>query len=280
MGCLERSAEWRPKDLTYLAQLAAAQQKVVRAPEPAPTPKAERAAPPPRASAAPRAAPRRASRSHLPLFLAAVLLIAAAASSYLWLHRQQAEPAGGPSVGDPPACRSPRRSPTREPPRPRRRRARPRRRRRPPSTTASPTPAPVVAAAPAAEPEPTPTPVATPTPAATPVPAVATPEPRAASEPPAEPASLSAVSPLSVRRPGKVLLDIRGAGLRSDQRVRILPLKETPRGITVLRQKWTSPNLVSVLLELDASVTPTIYAIALEDANGALTNPLQLHVTK
>ena len=98
--------------------------------------------------------------------------------------------------------------------------------------------------------------------------------------PPAEPASLSAVSPLSVRRPGKVLLDIRGAGLRSDQRVRILPFKEIPRGITVLRQKWTSPNLVSVLLELDASVTPAVYAIALEDAGGALTNPLQLHVTK
>ena len=90
MGCLERSPEWRPKDLTYLAQLAAAQQKAVQPPEP--TPMAERAAPPPRTSATPRAAPRRASRSHLPLFLAAALLIAAAASSYLWLHRQGADP--------------------------------------------------------------------------------------------------------------------------------------------------------------------------------------------
>jgi hypothetical protein len=119
-----------------------------------------------------------------------------------------------------------------------------------------------------------------PTPVATPTPAADTPEPRAASEPPAEPASLSAVSPPSVRRPGKVLIDIRGIGLRSDQRVRLLPLKETPRGITVIRQKWTSPNLVSVLLELDASVTPTAYAIALEDPSGGLTNSLQLLVTK
>jgi hypothetical protein len=39
-------------------------------------------------------------------------------------------------------------------------------------------------------------------------------------------------------------------------------------------------NLVNVLLELDAGVTPTAYAIALEDANGALTNPLQLQVIK
>jgi hypothetical protein len=77
-----------------------------------------------------------------------------------------------------------------------------------------------------------------------------------------------------------VLLDIRGAGLRADLRVRILALKENPRGIAVIRQKWTSPSLVSVLLELDSGVTPTVYAIALEDASGALTNALQLHVTK
>jgi hypothetical protein len=83
-----------------------------------------------------------------------------------------------------------------------------------------------------------------------------------------------------VKRPGKVLVDIRGAGLRADLRVRILPLKETPRGITVIRQKWTNPNLVSVLLELDAAVTPTAYAIALEDASGTRTNLLQILVTK
>ena len=158
MGCLERSAEWRPKDLTYLAQLAAAQQKAVRAPEPAPTPKAERAAPPPRASAAPRAAPRRASRSHLPLLLAAVLLIAAAASSYLWLHRQEAGPAvAARAVGAAPAP-SPLRSRTREPPRPRRRRARPLRRRRRPYRARGPRRRRSPPPAPAAEPEPTPTP--------------------------------------------------------------------------------------------------------------------------
>jgi hypothetical protein len=83
-----------------------------------------------------------------------------------------------------------------------------------------------------------------------------------------------------VRRPGKVLLDLRGAGLRADLRVRILPLKAIPRGITVVRQKWTSSSLVSVLIELDGNVTPAVYAIALEDAAGGLTNPLQFNVTK
>lgn len=282
MGCLERSPEWRPKDLTYLAQLAASQQKAVRAPEPAPPPKAGRAAPSPRAapasraSAAPRAAPRRASRSQLPLFLAALLLIAAAASSYLWLHRQEAEPpVAARAVAAPtPAITAPQPGPGATPtPAPVSTTAA---KATPTAPAANPTPTPTADAAPLAEPEPAPTP--TPTPAATPAPAVATPEPRASE--PAEPASLSAVSPLSVRRPGKVLLDIRGAGLRADLRVRILPLKETPRGITVIRQKWTSPSLVTVLLELDASVAPTAYAIALEDARGGLTNPLQLQVTK
>ena len=143
-------------------------------------------------------------------------------------------------------------------------------------TDAKPTPAPAALPAPTAEPEPTPVPPSTLAP--TPTPGAATPQP--VNEAPVEPASLSTLSPLSVRRPGKVLVDIRGTGLRSNQRVRILPLKETPRGITVIRQKWTSPNLVTVLLDLDASVTPATYAIALEDANGELTNPLQLHVTK
>jgi hypothetical protein len=276
MGCLERSPEWRPKDLTYLAQLAAAQQKATRGPEPKP----ERAVAPPRASAAPRPAPRRASRSHRPLFLWTVLLVAAAASSYLWLHRQQAEPgitARSAAPPTPPLAAPPRDSGTPATP--------------PPVAATAPTPAPtvtdvkpkpapVVDKPPTAETAPAAMPVSTPAPAPTPAATAATPEPRMLSQPPAEPASLSAVSPLSVRRPGKVLLDIRGAGLRSDQYVRILPLKETPRGITVLRQKWVSANLVSVLLDLDAGVTPTVYAIALEDANGALTNPLQLHVTK
>jgi hypothetical protein len=279
MGCLERSPEWRPKDLTYLAQLAAAQQKATRGTR-GPGPKAERAVPPPRASAAPRPAPRRASRSHLPLFLAAMLLVAAAASSYLWLHRQQAEPAVTARAQAPP-------TPTLAAPPPD-----PGTTATPPPVTATaptpastvtavkPTPAPVVDTAPLAEPAPAARPVSTSTPTPTPEAAAAIPEPRTLSEPPAEPSSLSAVSPRSVQRPGKVLLDIRGAGLRSDQHVRILPLKETPRGITVIRQKWVSANLVSVVLELDAGVTPTVYAIALEDANGALTNPLQLHVTK
>jgi serine/threonine-protein kinase len=276
MGCLERSPEWRPKDLTYLAQLAAVRQRAVSASE-APTP---RAAQPARAAGTPRTPQRRASRSHLPLIIAALLLVAAATSSYLWL-RQQAAPARATSAARPPAA-----APTPAPaataetaPTPA------------PSTTApavapgeTPAPAPSSAPraaatlAPAAAPEPVPTPTPTPTPA----PAVVA-EPQAPPETapePIEPALLTTLSPLSVRRPGRVLLDIRGSGLRSDQHARVLPIKEIPRGITVIRQKWVSSTLVNVLLELDGTVAPATYAIALEDASGGRTNPLQLTVTK
>jgi hypothetical protein len=48
----------------------------------------------------------------------------------------------------------------------------------------------------------------------------------------------------------------------------------------VARQKWVNASLVTVLLELDASVTPGAYAIALEDPAGGQTKPLQFSVTK
>jgi hypothetical protein len=288
MGCLEKSPDWRPKDLTYLAQLAAAQQKVGRAPsEPPPTvstPARGIPAPARNASSARLApAPRRESRSQLPLFLAAILLVAAAgASYYLWMGR-----------GSPPPSPTARATPTPAPT-------------VAPDLGATPTPAPV------ATPSATPTPVATaavatPTPppvrtAATPPPdsapvttptpnasaaAAPTPPPAAAAQaaapeaaPTAEPSSLSTVSPLSMKRGGRVLLDIRGAGLRADQHVQILPIKDAPRGISVVRQKWANANLVTVLLELDGNVTPSAYAIALESATGERTNPLHITVTK
>jgi hypothetical protein len=91
---------------------------------------------------------------------------------------------------------------------------------------------------------------------------------------------LSTVSPLAVRRPGRALLDLRGSGFRPDLRVLVLPLREAPRGIRVARQKWVSATLVTVLLELDASVAPGAYAIALEDPAAGPTKPLQFTVTK
>ena len=60
----------------------------------------------------------------------------------------------------------------------------------------------------------------------------------------------------------------------------VLPLREVPRGILVTRQKWVSPTLITVLLELDATVTPGGYAVVLEDPEGGQTKPLTLTVAK
>jgi hypothetical protein len=299
MGCLERSPQWRPKDLTYLAQLTAAQQKALRGD------RAERRVPTPRSAAAARgparAPARRASRSHLTLVLAGLLLVAAAAASLWILGREEA-----PSAARAPA---PRARPTA------------------PAASASPTAAPAAAAplpspsapaaTPTAEPQPAlpaaaapaPLPAAVPTPEPTPLPAA--PEPTLATAPvtrpaadpalaavsvptapavapppttfspaPREPVVLSALSPVTVRRPGKVLLDLRGSGFHADLRARVVALRAAPRGLVVARQKWVSPGLITVLLELEDAATPGEYAIALEDVSGARSKPLSFTVTK
>jgi hypothetical protein len=298
MACLERSPQWRPKDLTYLAQLAAAHQKVVRRDEPAErAPQPPRAQPPPapkvegpRAPARPagRTSPQRESRSHLPLIAAALLVVAAAAGSYFWFQRHG-------TTGGAAAPPRPRPVPTSLPlaaatpgaPAPAKTAPAPGATPVPAPATPAPTPTPAREAVPAAATEPTPVPTPTPTPTPTPPPAPPTaataasaPPPETPPAAPAEPVVLGAVSPLSVRRPGKALLDLRGSGFRSDLRVRVLPLRESTHGISVSRQKWVSASLVTVLLDLDASVSPGAYAIALEDPDGVQTKPLQITVTK
>ncbi len=301
-GCLERSPQWRPKDLTYLAQLAAAQQKAGR-PETAPTP--GRASPPRgqrprRAHSATAAVPEPlaprdrgggGARPRRRRLLVDPGPGAGRASSRRRASAREGgadaggravtrRDAGGASLGNAvvagrhaPATATPgptpaprgagadaprRRRRPRPPPR-RRPRPPPRRRPRPPPADADPD-APRHADARAGR------------------------RPRAPGvEPPSaplEPVVLTALSPLTVRRPGKALLDLRGTGLRPDLRARVLPLREVPRGITVARQKWVSANLVTVLLELDEGVTPGAYAIVLEDPAGGPVKPLQFTVTK
>jgi hypothetical protein len=123
---------------------------------------------------------------------------------------------------------------------------------------------------------PTTTPAAIPAPTTTTTTMMAAPPPNVVYEP----LVLSAVSPPSIRRPGKHVLDLRGTGLRPDLRVRVLPLKEAPHGITVVRQICKGPGLFQVLIDLDANVTPGGYAIALADPSGGQTGALTFTVTK
>ena len=290
MGCLERSPQWRPKDLTYLAQLAAAQQKAMRRGS---EPDTGSAPQPVRGASAQRLPPKRPSRSHLPLLTAALLVVGAAALSFWWIQRQGPDGAPAPAgaAARAPGNATPAPAPTPTPTPTATSTAEPSPagspEAKPAAPVSTPTPPPAPSPTPTPEPTPTPTPQPTPTPTPTPTPAppvvaAVVPAPAPAEPPtePAEPAVLTALSPLSVRRAGRAMLDLRGTGLRSDLRARILPLREAPRGISVARQKWVSANLVSVLLELEGTVTPGVYAVALEDPSGHQTKPLQFTVTK
>jgi biotin carboxyl carrier protein len=117
---------------------------------------------------------------------------------------------------------------------------------------------------------------AAPAPAAA-APTDAAPEPAPAA--PRERAELSTLSPLSVKRPGRVLFDLRGSGLASDLQARLVAVRDAPKGLSVVRQKC-SGTLCNVLVELDESVKPAIYAIVLEDPQGRQTNVLTFTVTR
>jgi hypothetical protein len=305
MACLERSPDWRPKDLTYLAQIAAAKQPAAgRAPTASRT-AGPRAARPPRTGRAARSSDRPARRTW-PL-LAALLVVLALAAAAAW---QYLGPLGGaapvararpaptvPPTAPPPSTAAPAvAAPENPPPAPAS---------EPAAPPATPAPAPAVDLRTPPEPRTTPAPLpATPTPLAaarptaplvTPTPVVPTPTPTppaalpaagpsqpaaAIPPPPLPPAALSTVSPLTVARPGKVLLDIRGSALRPEHHVLIVPLKKAPSGISVVRQKLQGDALITVLLNLDASVSPGEYGLAVEDAQGVRSNTLVFTVTK
>jgi hypothetical protein len=94
------------------------------------------------------------------------------------------------------------------------------------------------------------------------------------------PATLTAVSPLTVHRPGKALLDLRGANLRPADRASVVAVKALPHGITISRQKFVSDTLITILLELDATVAPGVYGLVLADQQGPLSNTVTFTVAK
>jgi hypothetical protein len=123
-------------------------------------------------------------------------------------------------------------------------------------------------APPAPEPEPA---------APTPTPATSEPRPEAAA---AEPTVLTAVSPLQVKRGATTILDVRGTGLRANQTATVLKIKETPNGISVVRQKFVNSGLIQVIVKLDDTAAPGSYGLAMADAAGTHSNTLTFTVAK
>lgn len=299
MGCLEKGPDWRPKDLSYLLQVVRSLRSAGGRQAAKPSPRAIES--PRAATAARRASARKpGSRSNVPLVAVTIVLLAlAAGGAWFWLRSgtetrvAQAPPAPKPTIATtlPPAPTPPAEPPVVSTPSPA---ARPTVVPGKPSLVAVPeTPAP--RPAPSAAPTPAPTPFQRPTPAATPAPTPAprlveapptpapvapTPAPTPRVEQPVEPAVLTAVSPLSLKRPSTTMLDIRGTGLRPNLQARILKVKDIPNGISVVGQKFVDSTLMKILVKLDETVAPGAYAVAVADPEGSLSNGLNFTVAR
>jgi hypothetical protein len=307
MGCLEKGPDWRPKDLSYLLQVVGslqAGQAAARAPKAA-TRETPRVVPRTPTFGSRPSSKSSSSSSNVPLFVAvAVLALGGGAGAWFWLKGSpppvqraatrpspppttlafpspEAMPSAGtaaaatPSPIGPsgPAKGTPPEAPAHEP-----------------VAVAKPTPTPppatqvAVASTPAPAPrtaDPTPIPTAIPTPAPAPATAapVAVPGPEEMAAAP-EPTLLTAVSPVQLKRGATTILDVRGSGLRADQKATVLKIREPPSGISVVKQKFVSGSLVQVVVKLDESALPGVYGLAMSDGSGAFSNTLSITVAK
>jgi hypothetical protein len=290
MGCLERGPDWRPKDLSYLLQVVGsmrgagvkpAGRAASRAPE---TPRFGAAR-----STSRKTAGGSGSKSNVPLLGLAVLLAIGAGAGGWWYFTQGSE-TSGTRVAPPPTAAPTTLAavaPSATPPPPVV--ATPKPGAPSPKPTPGPTPTPVTVATPGPTPPPVTRPVATPEPVrsatpppATPPPVSVAPAPTPTPPPPmpAEPAVLTAVSPLTVKRGITTMLDVRGTGLRPEHLARVVKIKEAVTGVSVVRQKWVDPTLIKVLVNIEAGAAPGAYAVALVDGQGTQTNGLSFSVSK
>jgi len=275
MACRESAPDWRPKDLAYLIEVV----HKVRGPGaprmPRPTP-AVRAVPGPKFGAP-------AERGGLPkMALAAGGLVFVTGALAWFFLRPQTEPrtvANRPTtttLAAPPSTETPAATPMPTPtvgltPKPM---PTPEATATPPPTTlapvvkssVAPTPTPVPATAPTPTPPPTTLAAATSPPVATTLPAVS------------GPALLRALSPPTLRRGVKQLVDIRGTGLTANHNPTLSRGKAAAPGLTVTGLRFVNDTLIQVFVQVAADAPAGAYALVLTDAKGLATNPLRFDV--
>jgi len=284
MACRERAADWRPKDLEYLLEVLGRTRTGLPKPKPAPQPSFET---PRMLTPAPR---RRAAPPFLPIAIG-VVLVGAGALYFLTRGGGAAPPpeaAATPPAATLPATPAPAVDASPD--------ATPGATTTPEAgavlATPGPTPSPTPAAA--ATPRPTPPPgAATPSPSlATPPPtstlpappstlaaAEASPPPTSAPAPAAGPALLRAISPPSLRRGQRTLVDVRGQNLYAGQGAALLRNGRPAEAARVLQQRFVNPTLVQVFIEVDAQATPGPYSLLLSDGQN-VTNAVRFDVAK
>jgi hypothetical protein len=285
MACGERAVDWRPKDLDYLIEVVRKARGTLPAPKPKPSARPAFDASPspsPRPGAPRGAAPERSGPPILPIAVGAVLLLGGA--GYFFLMR------GGPSAKSAEVTTTTATTTLATPP--------PTEPSAPPTTLAARALPAAASTAPAAA-TPTPTPAATPTPRTTPPPTtLATPPPTLApvattlppvTAPPATqatapsapdgPAVVRAVSPPTLRRGQKTLVDVRGQNLYPGLAAALLRGGRPAEGLRVLQQRFVNATLVQVFIEVDAQATPGPHTLLLSDGQ-SVTNATRFDVAK
>ncbi len=277
LACRERAVDWRPRDLEYLLEVVHKLRGSIPAAKPKPVARPSFEPPRPRPNR-----PAAGRPPMLPIAIAGALLLGGGAYYFLGPR--------GPSGAVPPttlprplpsttvaAALSPPVSPTAAPT---------------PSTTPSPpaTLAPAVSLAPS-KPTSPPTTAATPPPTTTLPPATTTtttfapasatlpPATTLPAEVPAGPILVRTVSPPSLRRGQRTLVDVRGQNLYSGLAALLLRGGRAAEGIRVVQQRFVNPTLLQVFIEVDAEAAPGSYAVLLSDGQ-TVTNAVRFDVAK
>jgi hypothetical protein len=92
-----------------------------------------------------------------------------------------------------------------------------------------------------------------------------------------EPPVLTAVSPPTLKRGGRTLVDVRGTSLRAGLLPALLKGRSAAEGIRVLSQRFVNPTLVQIFFEVDADAPTGSYTMSLGDA-ASTSNPIRLEV--
>jgi hypothetical protein len=92
------------------------------------------------------------------------------------------------------------------------------------------------------------------------------------------PALLRALSPPTLRRGVKQLVDIRGAGLTANHNPTLSRGKAAAPGLTVTGLRFVNDTLIQVFVQVAGDAPAGAYALVLIDATGLSTNPLRFDV--
>jgi serine/threonine protein kinase len=304
MGCLEKGPDWRPKDLSYLLQVVktmrSAGVKAAPARSTSPRPASEPIARPTAPRITPSSPPRRAStsssrgesRSQVPLIAGVlILLVGAGVGGYMWFQEPSSKVAKGPVAASPLATPTPATVPTpvatatpqggKATPTPLPTRATPE-----PSAKPAPTPSPLATAVALTVAPPPPVNAATPTPTpkadTPPTPPPATPTPAAAAAGPTEPATLTAISPIVLKRGQTTILDVRGTNLRQELQLHITKPKGggSAIGFSITKQRLFNPGLLQILVKLEETAEAGAYMASVVDPQGSPSNGLPISIVK